>query len=262
MSKILPLSDLHLEFSQFLIPETENEKEIVVILPGDVGLAKKEHTYRDFINNTCDRFKNVIWILGNHSHYYGNWPTTLTKIWNATLDHENLYVVEKETVIIDDVAFVCATMWTSFDNNNPITMYDAKQYMNDYHQIRTGPKDMPWKRKLTPSDTLADHNRAVAYIFPEIAKQKEAGKKVVVVTHHLPSFMSIPEEYKNDSLNGAYATELFEDIMATQPNIWVHGHNHSSMDYYIGKTRILNNPRGYVPTEINPKFNPILIIDL
>lgn len=260
--KILILSDIHLEFGYFFIPEVENEKETIVVLAGDIGLIKKDYTYRDFINNTCDRFKNVIWTIGNHEYYGANFPTALAKLWNATLDHENLYVVDKETVIIDDVAFVCATMWTNFDNCNVMTMEQAQYWMNDYKMIRTGPVDEPWKRKLKPMDTLKDHHKAVEYIFPEITKQKENGKKVVVVTHHLPSFQSIPEKFRGDDLNGAYASELFEDIMETQPNVWCHGHSHSSMDYYIGETRIINNPRGYVGQELNKDFNDTLTIEI
>ena len=260
--KILILSDLHLEFGYFFIPKVENEKETIVVLAGDIGLVKKEHTYRDFINNTCDRFKNVIWIMGNHEFYDANFPTALAKVWNATLDHENLYIVDKETVVLNDVAFVCATMWTNFDNNNTMTMYAAETWMNDYKKIRTGPKSEPWRRKLRPLDTLADHHRAVEYIFPEITKQKEAGKKVVVVTHHLPSFQSIHESRSGDELNGAYASELFEDIADTKPDVWIHGHTHDSSDYMIEDTRVICNPRGYKGHELNKNFNDTFTIEV
>jgi len=258
---------LHLEFGQHLIPEVKNEKDTVVVLAGDIGLAKRETTYNMFIENTCDRFKNVIWIMGNHEFYGDRLPTALAKIWNATLDHENLYVVENETVNIDNVAFVCSTLWTNFDNNNTMTMYEAGLVMNDYKLIRTGPSHEPWKRKLKPLDTLALHMQAKGYIFPEIVTQKENGKNVVVVTHHLPSFLSVPEEFRGDPLNGAYASELFEDIMDTQPDVWIHGHTHFSFDYMIGNTRVICNPRGYCATassrgELNPNFDPEFIIEV
>lgn len=263
--KILILSDLHLEFEHtFLIPEMENEKEIVVVLAGDIALIEKEWTYRDFINNTCDRFREVIWILGNHEFYGANFPTALDKLWFATLDLVNLYVVDKETVVIDSVAFICTTLWASFDCNNALTMWDAKLIMNDYKRIRTGPSHKPWLRKLKPIDTASGHLRAKEFIFPEIIKQKEAGNNVVVVTHHLPSFHSIPQQFKGNSLNGAYASELSEDIMDTKPNIWIHGHTHGSSDYMIGDTRVLCNPRGYAtnPDDLNKEFNPTFTLDV
>jgi len=260
--KFLLLSDLHLEFGWFFIPEMENEKETVVVLAGDIGIVAKEHTYRDFINDTCKRFKHVIWILGNHEHYHGKFPTTYAKIWNATLDYDNIDIAEKETIIIDDVAFICATMWTSFDNNNIMTMQQAELWMNDYKNIRTGPESEPWKMKFRPLDALSDHHRAIEFLFPEIKKQKDAGNKTVVVTHHLPSFMSIHEQYRGNDMNGAYASELFEHIMEAQPNVWCHGHTHASSDYMIGGTRILCNPRGYKGYELNPDFNDTLVIEV
>jgi predicted phosphodiesterase len=260
--KIKILSDLHIEFGDFFIPDGENEKETVVVLAGDIGLVKKPYTYRDFIADTCDRFKKVIWIMGNHEFYGTNFPTALAKVWNATLEHENLEIVEKETVVIDNVAFVCATLWTSMDNNNIMTMADAKLWMNDYKQIRTGPEYEPWRQKLAPLDTMSDHRRAVEFIFPEIVKQKEDGKKVVVVTHHLPSFQSIHESRKGDELNGAYASELFEDIADTKPDVWIHGHTHDSSDYMLADTRVICNPRGYKGHELNRNFKHDLTIEI
>lgn len=258
--QVLVLSDIHGEFGQFVIPEMENEKDIVVVLAGDVGLAKRPLSYEMFIENTCDRFRNVIWCFGNHEFYRANMPTAMAKVWNDTLDHENLYVIDNETVVIDDVAFVCSTLWTDFNNNNIMVMEQAGLWMNDYQIIRTGPPSEPWQRKLKPLDTLALHLRAKEYIFPEITKQKESGKTVVVVTHHLPSFLSVPEKFKGDKLNGAYASELFEDIMDTRPTIWCHGHTHFSFDYSIGETRVICNPRGYSPSDLNPNFNPTFTI--
>jgi predicted phosphodiesterase len=260
--KLLILSDLHLEFDQFLIPEMEDEKDIVVILAGDIGIAKKPHTYLRFIDDTANRFHSVLWVLGNHEHYKGNFPTSHAKIFMQTVDYDNVFVLEKETHVIDDVAFVCATLWTDMDNNNPIVTYTAGLQMNDYRHIRTGPDSEPWRQKLRPIDTIADHLRAKEFIFDEIEKQKDDGKTVVVVTHHLPSFMSIHEMYKGSTLDGAYASELGEYIVMAEPKLWIHGHTHNSFDYTIGDTRIVCNPRGYLPKDPNLDFNATKVIEI
>jgi Icc-related predicted phosphoesterase len=72
-------------------------------------------------------------------------------------------------------------------------------------------------------------------------------KPFVVITHHAPSFVSVPEYYKHDHLmNGGYASDLSEDILDNENiKVWVHGHMHDPVDYKIGETRILANPRGY-----------------
>lgn len=46
------------------------------------------------------------------------------------------------------------------------------------------------------------------------------------------------------------------------PDLWVHGHMHNSVDYRVGATRVVTNPRGYAGHEINPNFNPQLVIEI
>jgi hypothetical protein len=57
-------------------------------------------------------------------------------------------------------------------------------------------------------------------------------------------------------MNGGYASDLSEDILDNENiRVWVHGHMHDPVDYKIGETRVLANPRGYVPYE-GDKFLP------
>ena len=175
---------------------------------------------------------------------------------------ENFDLLEKEAVVIDDVAFIGATLWTDMDKNDPLTMYYAKAKMRDYKHIRTGPVAIPWRQKLAPLDTMTDHRMAKEYIFPVIEFHKKEGRKVVVITPHLQSFMSITDELKGDNLNGAYASELGNEICDAKPDLWCHGHTHHSFDYMIGNTRIVCNPRGYVPDEPNKGFIDDLIIEI
>jgi Icc-related predicted phosphoesterase len=140
-------------------------------------------------------------------------------------------------------------------------MYDAELKMNDYKLIRTGPEHLTWHRRLKAVDTVNIHTQDKKFIFEKIKEIKKLGKKCVVMTHHAPSFKSIVEKYKGSNLSGAYATECFEDIWETEPDIWVHGHIHDSVEYTINKTKVFCNPRGYAGDE-NPEYNPNLIIEI
>lgn len=89
---------------------------------------------------------------------------------------------------------------------------------------------------------LNEHNKTLEYFNKEITSGK-----VVVVTHHAPSSLSIADEYKGDELmNGGYYSDLTKFI-EDRPSIkvFIHGHTHTKFDYTIGNTRILCNPRGY-----------------
>lgn len=261
---IREMSDLHLEFNQMDLPIIENESEITLILAGDIGLAEKPNTFIPFLTEMGERHKRVIMIMGNHEHYHTSFQRSFDKINDALPEHlTNIHVMEKETFIEDDVAVICATMWTDCNKQCPHSIWKIQTYMSDYKVIRNGPATNAYQRKLSPHDTIHDHQYAVKYIFENIKKQKEAGRKVVVVTHHAPSSLSIAAHYKDDHyINGGYHSRLENQIMDTNPDMWFHGHMHNSFDYTLGETRVICNPRGYYPEEVNPDFTPSNIIEI
>lgn len=256
------VSDLHLEFGDFDLPELPTDRETVLILAGDIGLADKGYTYQLFVEEMAARFREVIYILGNHEFYKTSFVTAFGKIDKAFSGYDNVNIVDNQTITIDDVAFVCSTLWTNFNNGDPNAMNQARYEMNDYRQIRTGTPETPYHRKLRPEDTFIAHEKAVNFIFNAIPEQKQLGKKVVVITHHLPSYLSVLEQFKGDPLNSAYATELFDKIAEAQPDLWFHGHTHASFDYMIEQTRVVCNPRGYYGVETNPAFDPKMLINI
>ncbi len=259
--KIHLCSDIHTETGYYSIPEMEDEANTIVVLAGDIGIAKRpEATYLPLVKNCCERFKHVLMCCGNHEHWGCDFNLTYSRICTDTLEFDNFDLLEKETKVIDGVAFIGATLWTDMDKGNPILKMDVvSKYggMNDYHKIRIS----NYARPFRPVHSTADHLRAKEYIFPEITKQKAAGNKTVVITHHLPSYKSVPLEYRGQKMNGAYASELGNEICDAEPDLWCHGHSHGNSNYIIGKTRIVNNPKGYAEG-LNLGFIDNLIIEV
>ena len=185
-----------------------------------------------------------------------------------------LHCINMETVDVgEDIVVVGATLWTDFDNQNPLTMNKAMSYMNDYNVVRGGndPNDH-YKGTLKPHTTLNEHMRAKFFICEKWRELKAAGKKVIVMTHHAPSRQSIHPRFAGDELNGCYASEFGYDLLELDdqglaPDIWTHGHVHNSFDYTIGSTRVITNPRGYVNTggrtrPENHEFDPEFAFEL
>jgi hypothetical protein len=88
-------------------------------------------------------------------------------------------------------------------------------------------------------------------------------QKVWVLTHHAPSYQSIHPKYRMETVNGSYASDL-DDLILSHPQIkyFSHGHTHESMSYTIGECRVICNPRGYYPSQMNPNFDPNFEIKL
>lgn len=259
--KIRIFSDLHVEFEPFKIPPLSDDKDTVCVLAGDIGVVDKISSLEQLLQQACNMFKNVIYVFGNHEFYHGSIINAHQKLLNhlAHFHVYNLHVIENETVVIDDVAFIGATLWTDFDRN-PLACYNAEKYMNDYKYIRTGTIDAPYINRLRAEHVSTIHNKSRRYIFESIKEHKQHGRKTVVVTHHGVSDLSIATEFRGDSLNSAYVSNLAEEIFNTQPDVMIHGHVHRAQHYALDNTRIYVNPRGY-PGE-KSGFDPLLIVEV
>ena len=255
-------SDIHLEFGQLDIKNTE--KADVLILSGDilvadnlgridntvniVGEGTQSNRYHAFMKQACSEFPHVIYIMGNHEHYNGDFQQSANIIRDAFSYLPNLHFLEKETCKIDGVIFVCATAWTNMNDHDFYTMKSCDRGMNDYHVVRNGFNEHG-RKILSPEDTYQDHLAAIDFIKKTC--QENPDESIVVVTHHAPSKKSIHERYKRDhQMNGAYSSDL-DYIMGEFPQIkiWTHGHTHFPFDYRINETRVICNPRGYIGYE-------------
>ncbi len=247
--RIQVVSDLHLEFSDINIQNTQNAD--VLILGGDIMIASKVHKpnseygirFRDFLKRVSFQFPHVVYVMGNHEFYNdGRFFDSVDDMRAACGVHENIYLLERDCKQIDDVLFVGGTLWTDMNKYDPLTLHAVRDMMMDYSAINN---DKAGFRRLKPADTVERHRLTRDYIKQIASENKD--KKIVVVGHHTPSFQSCHEQYKHDYLmNGAYHSDL-SDIMLDNPHIklWTHGHTHNCFDYVIGETRVVCNPRGY-----------------
>ena len=81
-----------------------------------------------------------------------------------------------------------------------------------------------------------------------------------MVTYQAPHPASLPCPHAD--LNWCYASDLSGLIAARAPDLWVHGHVHARLDYCVGVTRTVCNPRGHADEASSCDFDPSLVIDL
>lgn len=247
--KIQVASDLHQEFGK---AEVSFQNVDVVILAGDVNLGTKGIEWiKEVIPDVP-----VIYVLGNHEYYKGTYPKTLRKIMEAAAD-TNVHVLENAAVVIGDVTFHGATLWTDFElfGNGRANGMTCQERMNDYKMIRREPS----YSKLRSVDTYVIHKASLKWL--QASLEGSATKKNVVVTHHAPSIQSVSTENREDVLSSAYASNLESFILQHQPNYWIHGHIHTPTRYQVGATTVLNNPHGYMGDPYKG-FDPGLIIEI
>jgi predicted phosphohydrolase len=246
------VSDLHLEFGQQTLPGGE-----VLILAGDIceyRELKNNEMVELFFTTQCSKYDRVFMVMGNHEHYHHKFHKTYDDL-KAILP-TNVILLENEMVEYNGVVFLGATLWTDLNKGDPVTAFTLKGFMNDYKVVQNYYPERGLYYKLTPEWTAETHEKTKQYF--KIVLNQNKDKPVVVVTHHAPSFASVNEKFKHETTtNGGYASELSEFILDNpQIKVWCHGHMHDPVDYMIGDTRIVANPRGYLPWEANNGFDP------
>jgi DNA repair exonuclease SbcCD nuclease subunit len=262
--KIALCSDLHLEFEDINLKNTESAE--VLILSGDIMIAEDLHNhpptvtnpyapyidlgsrqkaaqkFRDFLSRCSFQFPHVVYVAGNHEFYHGRWKESLTHLREECARYPNVHFLERDIKVINEVSFIGATLWTDCNKGDPLTMHALTDMMNDFRVIRN---DEHGYTKLRPAHIMYRHQQTLSYLKAILPDMKD--KKVVFVGHHGPSSMSTHPRFVNETLmNGGYRSELSEMILDNpQIVLWTHGHMHDPFDYMIGTTRVVCNPRGY-----------------
>lgn len=239
---IVPMSDLHLEFSNFVIPPIPNEKEVILVLAGDICLSHNVNAYMGFFENVSDRFKWVLYVAGNHEHYRSSVDKSLDDLEAFADSFPNITFGENKTVVLDGIKFFLATLWTDLNQGDIAAQFCAKDWMNDFRLIDG----------LTPARVMRMHH--------ESRKLMWEAEPDVVITHHHPSYKGIRPAYRGQTLNHAYASDMEEFVVNLEPKLWVCGHTHYPTEYQLGETRVVCNTRGYHDECVH--FNPTLRIEL
>jgi len=275
-------SDLHLEFGDLDFINDSNAD--VLILSGDILVAKdlaqrdpmgvmgpkyRSNIFHGFMQRCSERFPHVIYILGNHEHYNGDFAKTVPHLKDVLGYLKNLYILDNETKVIDDVTFIGGTLWTDMNKEDPMTLYRIKNMMNDFQCIDNSNTEVSYKtyeqihgvdnrekpifRKrigtFSPQDTVDEHYKFKSYIQQEV--EDKADQKFVVCGHHSPSKQSTHPRYEKEFfMNGGYSSDLSEFIL-DRPQIlaFTHGHTHHRFHYQVGDTWVFCNPRGYINHE-------------
>lgn len=243
MNKIIiqVVSDLHFEFyssfftvKEFISSLRKESSANIIVLAGDIAT-------KTWINSILEIFsenwEHVIFVCGNHE-YYGSSFREIHDLLSSV--PENVHILNDSSFEIDNFRFLGSTLWFEYKERS----FDDR-YMNDFHRI------------INISNEVGKiHENTVEYLKNSIQQND------IVITHHLPCFESVDPRYKDHHLTKYFYSPMEDIIVNTQPQLWIHGHTHSSCDYMFHKTRIVCNPFGYVGYTKNDSFSKILEVEI
>ena len=281
--KLYPCSDVHIEFGSLQVHNNDNAD--VLILSGDIVVAKdlrhwspdniielsqQGKNFIDFFEQCSSKFKDVIYVMGNHEHYNGDFAESESILRKVCNHFGNVHLLEKEVKTIGDVTFIGGTLWTDMNKEDSLTLYHISRNMNDFRIVTDSRNPVHYRdsdgnfhtrtARFSPESAVIEHKNMLQYISTVVEGKHD--QKFVVVGHHSPSKQSTKPRYQKDVLmNGGYSSDLSEFILdRPQIKLWTHGHTHDVFDYMIGTTRIVCNPRGYIQYEDRAdKFDFLLL---
>lgn len=257
MTKLYYISDLHLEFNRnFYFNFEEYKEDSTLCLLGDIA-PLTDSRLLPFIIHCCSRFKNVIYVYGNHE-FYNNKKKCIGELmvtFETSNLPSNLYILNNKSVYLNTVEntisyekptenfynyvkLIGTTLWSD------ITKTAFKQ-MNDSNLIYeyTG-------QKLTYKTVKYLFNYNKNYILGELV---DTNCKCIILTHHGLNELCEQKEYKNGPMTSAFVTDIKEIKYYTHNIIaCINGHTHYNINTKIEgtETLLLSNCYGY-PREIN-----------
>ncbi|AMS27563.1 metallophosphoesterase [Bacteroidetes bacterium UKL13-3] len=246
-------SDLHLEFpanKEFLRQHPLQPVSDILVLAGDIVPFAVMDKHKDFFSYVADNFETTYWLPGNHEYYRFDISEKSGALYEKI--RSNLLLVNNTSVVHENTKLIFSTLWSKISAGH---QWQIERSMNDFHQI----KNKGFSFYAEAYNQL--HEESLAFIQKELKSVKD--EKVAVFTHHCPTFLNYPEQYKGDILNEAFAVELHDIIETSNIAYWVYGHHHRNIpEFSIGKTKLITNQLGYVQLNEQRLFEPNKCIEL
>lgn len=261
--KIQILSDLHMEFLEsrgrnVLEGLKFNSNADVMLVAGDVHKGTDGVKY---LNKVFDG-RPLVYVPGNHEFFGSNYDAMYNQFYHANKDPLVGVVVLVGGQYLDlqcageIVRIIGATLWTDFDLEGPENRQAlgkmAETYLPDFRCISHGKFSAMRSRDIFLEELQSIEDAIQTSSHP-----------CVVLSHYLPHPDSISTDFRNESLNAAYASRLPSSLF-DKVSLWVHGHTHHNVDYKVRNCRIFSNPRGYLTWSgfQNPQFDPECVVTL
>lgn len=251
--KLQYVSDLHLEFpsnKEFLKQLPLEPIGDVLVLAGDIVPFIVMDEHRDFFSYVADHFETTYWLPGNHEYYHFD-IAEKSGVLNEKI-RSNVFLVNNTSVMHENIKLIFSTLWSKI---SPRHQWEIERSLNDFHLI----KHMGFRFSSAQYNQL--HKDSLALIQHELKTVKD--ERAVVFTHHCPTFLNYPNQYKGSLLNEAFAVELFDLMKESTIKYWAYGHHHVNVpEFSIGNTKLITNQLGYVERNEHELFETNRVIEL
>jgi hypothetical protein len=256
--KLQYASDIHLEvdapsFSILIEPVAPD-----LALCGDIG-SPWSPVYAEFLKWCSERWTRVFLISGNHEYFTSDPSKTYEDTENqirrvATAAGPNVIYLQRSSYSIDayKIMVIGATLWSELDirrwDQMSSGMVGYPGCRGEYNAIYMRDEYTDQVRNIHPSDINKIHSRDREFFTRFLNStwgSVPEGWRVIVLSHHLPSFSMNSAEFTHHPLVCCYASNL--DALIKEPVVaWICGHSHTAMTRRFDTGPLVTlNPLGY-----------------
>ena len=104
--------------------------------------------------------------------------------------------------------------------------YITERGVSDFYRIVYNDKLLTWNK------FNEEHEKCFNFIKQGV--EQSTAKKIIVATHHVPSFQLASSDFAGSRINGAFTVELEDYIEISPITYWIYDHSHRNIDKQIG----------------------------
>lgn len=214
------ISDIHLEKVFCKGPILKPARNVPLFLAGDIGNPNNSK-YEKFLGDAAENYDHVFLVAGNHEYGRLSHETDFMqrdcRISDLCRKIGNISYMNRRTERYKDFIIAGATLWT----HTPFANQDRILTENERHFVDS--------RFIDRVLNLAED------------------EKVIIVTHHLPSYLLISKYYR---MHPRWSKKTFRwashsDYLLRKPvNYWICGHSHIKFHGMVQEVQVLINASG------------------
>lgn len=218
------ISDIHSEFYQnniddllTMLKDNYTPKDAnFCVLAGDIGSVSSDKTleaYKQVLQHYSQNYPYVIFVAGNHEFYNSRfeYDHVIDKLTALTMNFKNVYFLHRASVILEDIRFVGATLWSDITE-------DAALLINDFrHQV--------FRNR---ADYLAAFQKDLTFLKETLQENRDSTPNIIV-THHLPTDQLVHPRFANHPIGSAFSTNILPRLNLHNTPFFFCGHTHETM---------------------------------
>ena len=206
----------------------------------------------------------IFWIFGNHEYYSKmSKPIPMAEKIQAAeklCATTKVIFLQNATIDIGTFRFLGATLWTDLGLGEQ--EYEVRKSMADFGKIK-----IDTTTHFNTEEWLKEYEKDRKFIQENLEECKRDGRRAIVITHHMPSFRMIQEQYKDYPANGGFAANADDLLEDSSVALWICGHSHGQKILQYTKqdgeiSACVLNARGYPREDSNETYNPGFVFNL